>query len=49
LNIERKVIAFHLNGLEKTSPVNSEFGLSEDKRPVAVRYCKMTPNGNEML
>ena len=49
MNTLRKVIAFHLNGLEKASPVNSEFELSEDKRPVAVRYCKMTPKGKEML
>jgi hypothetical protein len=32
LNTERKVTAFHLNGLGKAGPVNSEFGLSEDKK-----------------
>ena len=43
LNTERKVTAFHLNGLGKAGPVNSEFGLSEDKRSVADRYYKVTP------
>jgi predicted transcriptional regulator len=49
LNTERKVIAFHLNALEKAGLVNSEFGLSEDERPVAVRYYKLTPKGKEIL
>ena len=49
LNVERKVIAFHLNALEKAGLVKSEFGLSEDYRPSAVKYYKLTPKGKEIL
>ena len=43
LNIERKVIAFHLGELEKVGLVEGKFALNQDKRPVAVKYYKMTP------
>ena len=49
LNTERKVIAFHLNALKKAGLVISEFGLSQDERPVALRYYKITPKGKEIL
>ena len=49
LNVERKVIAFHLNALEKAELVKSEFGLSEDLRPAAVKYYQLTPKGREIL
>jgi predicted transcriptional regulator len=49
IGIERKVIAFHLNALEKAGLVKSEFGLSDDYRPAAVRYYQLTPKGKEIL
>lgn len=49
LNIERKVIAFHLNALEKAELVKSEYGLSYDSRPAAVKYYQLTPKGKEIL
>lgn len=49
LKIERKVIAFHLVELEKYGLVESKYGLSEDKRPVAVKYYKITPKGKEIF
>jgi predicted transcriptional regulator len=49
LNIERKVIAFHLNALEKAGLVKSEYGLSYENRPAAVRYYKILPKGREIL
>ena len=49
LNIERKVIAFHLNTLEKAGLVKSEYGLSYENRPAAVRYYQILPKGREIL
>lgn len=49
LNVERKVIAFHLNALEKAKLVKSEFGLSDDYRPAAVKYYEILPKGKEIL
>ena len=52
MNTERKVTAFHLNGLGKAGPVNSEFGLSKEDertRPVTVRYYKLTSKDKEIL
>ena len=49
LNIERKVIAFHLNALEKAELVKSEFGLSNDKRPAAVKYYQLTLKGKKIF
>jgi predicted transcriptional regulator len=49
LGVERKVIAFHLNALEKAKLVKSEFGLTEDKRPAAVKYYEITPKGKEIF
>jgi DNA-binding transcriptional ArsR family regulator len=49
LGFERKIISFHLNSLEKVGLVKSEFGLTEDKRPAAVRYYEITPKGKEIL
>ena len=49
LNIERKVITFHLNALEKAELVKSKFGLTEDKRPSAVKYYEITPKGKEIF
>ena len=49
LDIERKIIGFHLNALEKAGLVKSEFGLTEDKRPAAVKYYEITPKGKEIF
>jgi predicted transcriptional regulator len=49
LGVERKVISFHLNALEKAKLVTSEFGLTEDKRPAAVKYYEITPKGKEIF
>ena len=49
LSIDRKIITFHLNSLEQAELVKSEYGLSEDKRPVAVKYYELTANGREIL
>lgn len=45
LNIERKVVAFHLAELEKVGMVEAKYALNQDKRPVAVKYYKITPKG----
>jgi predicted transcriptional regulator len=45
LNIERKVVAFHLAELEKVDLVEAKYALNQDKRPVAVKYYKITPKG----
>jgi predicted ArsR family transcriptional regulator len=45
LHIPRRVISFHLNALEQAGLVQSEFGLSQDKRPQAVRYYRATREG----
>jgi DNA-binding MarR family transcriptional regulator len=49
LDIERKIIAFHLNTLEKAGLVKSAFGLSDDYRPAAVKYYQLTPKGKEIF
>ena len=41
LKIQRRVISFHLDALEKAKLVKSEFGLTEDNRPQAVRYYSL--------
>ena len=49
LKIQRRVISFHLDALEKAKLVKSEFGLTEDSRPQAVRYYSITPKGKDIL
>ena len=49
LKIQRRVISFHLDALEKAKLVKSEFGLTEDHRPQAVRYYSITPKGKDIL
>jgi predicted ArsR family transcriptional regulator len=49
LSIDRKIITFHLNSLEEAKLAKSEYGLSEDKRPVAVKYYELTAKGKEIL
>ncbi|MPZ08543.1 MAG: helix-turn-helix domain-containing protein [Nitrososphaeraceae archaeon] len=49
LSIDRKIITFHLNALEEAELVTSKYGLSEDKRPVAVKYYELTSKGKEIL
>jgi DNA-binding HxlR family transcriptional regulator len=44
LKIQRRVISFHLDAL-----VKSEFGLTEDHRPQAVRYYSITPKGKDIF
>ncbi len=45
LHIERKVVAFHLAELEKVELVEAKYALNQDKRPVAVKFYKITPKG----
>jgi predicted transcriptional regulator len=49
LNIQRRVISFHLDALEKAQLVKSEFGLSKDQRPQAVKYYAITPKGKDIF
>jgi|SRR5215216_5679906 predicted transcriptional regulator len=49
LGVERKVIAFHLNALEKAKLVKSEFGLTEYRRPAAVKYFEITAKGKDIF
>ena len=49
LNIERKVIAFHLMELENVGLVEGKFVLNQDRRPVAVKSYKLTAKGREIL
>ena len=49
LKIQRRVISFHLDALEKAKLVRSEFGLSKDSRPQAVKYYSITPKGKEIF
>jgi DNA-binding transcriptional ArsR family regulator len=49
LNIPRRVISFHLDALEKVGLVKSEFGLSQDARPQAVRFYAITPGGKDIF
>ena len=47
MNVDRKVISFHLSRLEKAGLVTSEYGLrtSSKTRPMAVRYYSLTTEG----
>jgi predicted transcriptional regulator len=45
----RKVIAFHLNALEDADLVHGQFGLSQDERPVAVKYYRLTGKEGKYL
>jgi predicted ArsR family transcriptional regulator len=47
LRIPRRIISFHLDALEQIGLVQSEFGLSQDKRPQAVRYYTATADGKD--
>jgi predicted transcriptional regulator len=49
LKIQRRVISFHLDALEKANLVRSEFGLSKDLRPQAVKYYAITPKGRDIF
>lgn len=49
LKIQRRVISFHLGALEKVGLVKSEFGLSQDSRPLAVKYYSISPKGKEIF
>ena len=49
IRVERKVVSFHLNALEKAKLVKSEFGLTEDKRPAAVKYYEITAKGKDIF
>ena len=49
IGLERKIISFHLNALEKVGLVKSEFGLTENKRPSAVKYYEITTKGKEIF
>ena len=51
INIERKIISFHLSKLEKAGLVASEYGLmtSPKTRPMAVRYYSLTTEGEKMV
>jgi predicted ArsR family transcriptional regulator len=49
LSIDRKIVTFHLNSLEEAKLVTSKYGLSEEKRPVAVKYYELTSKGREIL
>jgi predicted transcriptional regulator len=47
LDVERKIITFHLNTLEKAGLVKNEFGLSDDNIPAAVKYYQLTSKGKK--
>jgi predicted ArsR family transcriptional regulator len=49
LKIQRMVISFHLDALEKVGLVKREFGLSQDSRPQAVRYYSITRNAQRAI
>ncbi len=49
LNVERKVIAFHLMELEKVGLVEGKYSLNQDKRPVAVKSYQLTRKGRDIL
>ncbi len=50
LNIQRRVVSFHLSALEEVGLVKSKYGLSDDdKRPQAVRYYTITEKGKEIF
>ena len=45
LHIKRKVVAFHLVKLERAGFIEAKYALNQDKRPVAVKFYKITPKG----
>ena len=51
INVDRKIISFHLSKLEKAGLVASEYGLmtSSKTRPMAVRYYSLTIEGEKMV
>jgi DNA-binding transcriptional ArsR family regulator len=50
INVNRKIISFHLSKLEKAGLVASEYGLMTSKtRPMAVRYYSLTTEGEKMV
>jgi DNA-binding transcriptional ArsR family regulator len=51
MNVDRKVISFHLSRLEKAGLVTSEYGLktSSKTRPMAVRYYSLTTEGRKLV
>lgn len=51
INIDRKIISFHLAKLEKAGLVASEYGLmaTSKTRPMAVRYYTLTVEGEKMV
>ena len=48
LLVKRKVIAVHLDELEKVGLVEEDAALSQDKRPVEVKYYKLTQKGKHI-
>ena len=48
LQMERKVVAFHLAELDKVGLVRGRYALNQDKRPVAVKYYELTAKGKEI-
>jgi DNA-binding transcriptional ArsR family regulator len=51
INVDRKIISFHLSKLERAGLVASEYGLmtSSKTRPMAVRYYSLTVEGEKMV
>ncbi|HEX7818319.1 MAG TPA: winged helix-turn-helix domain-containing protein [Nitrososphaeraceae archaeon] len=51
INVDRKIISFHLSKLEKAGLASSEYGLmtSSKTRPMAVRYYSLTTEGEKMV
>jgi DNA-binding transcriptional ArsR family regulator len=50
MDVDRKIISFHLSKLEKVGLVASEYGLNmtSKTRPMAVRYYSLTTEGEKM-
>jgi DNA-binding transcriptional ArsR family regulator len=49
MKVQRRIISFHLVTLERARLVSSEFGLSSDKSPKAVRFYEITGKGKLVL
>lgn len=51
INVDRKIISFHLSKLERAGLVASEYGLvtTSKTRPMAVRYYTLTVEGEKMM
>ena len=47
--MNRKVVAFHLDKMEKAGILKSEYGLSPDSKPVAVKYYQITEKGKHIV